>query len=151
MTSRAPYQPLPVERSPAAVDLLDPDPRRARHAISSFLESSPLDDLAGQDLVGAVSEVVTNAQLHGRPPVRVRAWLADDEVVVTVVDHGEGPDDDDELGVQPVARGPGEGGLGLWLAGQLCHDLSLGHTPYGFAVRLRARPGPGGAERAEVR
>lgn len=151
MTSLASYQPLPVEQSPAAVDLLDPDPSRVRHVISSFLEDSPLDELAGQDLVGAVSEVVTNAQLHGRPPVRVRAWMADDEVVVTVLDQGEGPDSDEELGVRPVARGPGEGGLGLWLAGQLCDELALGQTPSGFAVRLRSRPGRGGARRADVR
>lgn len=151
MPHPTPYEPLPVERSPADVDLLDPDPHRARHAISAFLVDSPLDELKGQDLVGAVSEVVTNAQIHGRRPVRVQAWLAEDEVVVRVIDQGPGPDGDEDLGVRPVSRGPGEGGLGLWLAGQLCDELALGPTAYGFAVRLRSRPGRGDAKRAEVR
>jgi anti-sigma regulatory factor (Ser/Thr protein kinase) len=40
------------------------------------------------------------------------------------------------VGGQPVERDPGEGGIGLWLANQLCDELTFGRVPGGFRVRM---------------
>lgn len=83
-----------------------------------------------------VSEVVTNAIVHGEPPVEVRAWEDHDRVVVTVDDAGPGPRDP-FVGLVP----PGDevaGGRGLWITHQLCDDVEMTSSPDGFTIRLVA-------------
>jgi anti-sigma regulatory factor (Ser/Thr protein kinase) len=73
-----------------------------------------------------VSELVTNAVRHGEPPVGLRAWDVGDQVVVEVSDAGPGiADPYPEL---RAAHGNSQGGFGLWLVGQLAHELTLGTT-----------------------
>lgn len=91
------------------------------------------------DLVLAVGEVVTNAVRHGAPPVRVRLWTTPRRVVCCVTDQGPGIRDP-FAGYRPArGEGPLHGGMGLWLARQLCHRLHLSRGPEGFTVRLTAR------------
>jgi hypothetical protein len=97
-------------------------------------EPPPLDATAVEHLVFAVSEAVTNAVIHGRPPVRFRLWTAPDRIVATVTDRGDGPADP-FVGLLPVTA-TCSGGLGLWLTHQLCSHVTLDTTDDGFTIRL---------------
>lgn len=131
------YRPSSIEALQPALELVDPEPIAARHAVRSLVDGSGIsdDDIAG--LVGALSEVVTNAQVYGRPPVQVRAWVQGPHAVVTVTDRGTGPDDPD-TGIEPIPRPAGNGGLGLWLARQMCRSFVMGRHDDGFRVRMEA-------------
>lgn len=124
----------PIEARPPAIELSDPSPAQARDAIGALQESAVLtdDDLSG--LLLSVTEAVTNALLHGRAPVRLRAWAEPGRIVVTVSDHGPGPADP----MAGLMAGQGPGGLGLWLAHQMCTYVSLQPGPDGFTIRLVA-------------
>ena len=138
MMSGSRYLPSPVESTSPVLEILDPLPVIARRATRDMLAGTALDHEAGEGLVGAVSEVVTNAGLHGEPPVHVRGWATEHEIVITVTDSGDGPSDP-EVGLRPALRDPGMGGFGLWLAHQMCSDVTMGCHQAGFTVRLVAR------------
>ena len=131
------YEPIEIEARAPLVELRDPQPRAARAAVRAMLDHSRLPPSARDGLVGAVSEVVTNAHSYGSGVVHLQGWVDGEAAVVTVSDEGSGPDQSD-LDRRPGARGPGEGGLGLWLATNLCDEVALGRLPHGFAVRLRS-------------
>ena len=97
-------------------------------------ETPPLDATDVEHLVFAVSEAVTNALIHGRPPVRFRLWTAPDRIVATVTDRGDGPADP-FAGLLPVTD-TCSAGLGLWLTHQLCSHVTLDTTDDGFTIRL---------------
>ena len=97
-------------------------------------ETPPLDATDIEHLVFAVSEAVTNALTHGRPPVRFRLWSAPDRIVATVTDRGDGPADP-FAGLLPVTD-TCSAGLGLWLTHQLCSHVTLDTTDDGFTIRL---------------
>ena len=97
-------------------------------------EPPPLDAADVEHLVFAVSEAVTNALIHGRPPVRFRLWTAPDRIVATVTDRGDGPADP-FAGLLPVTD-TCSAGLGLWLTHQLCSHVTLDTTDDGFTIRL---------------
>lgn len=129
----------PVESSVPRVDLADPLPGLARRALApvaaEFLRQDRLDDF-----LVAVSEIVTNAIEHGRPSVRLRCWATPARVVATVADRGDGPTDP-FAGLLPAAKAP-HGGLGLWLAHQLCDHVTFGPlSDGGFVVRMTMYPG----------
>ena len=88
-------------------------------------------DRDADDVLVAVGEAVTNALQHGAPPVRVRAWTADDLARVHVHDRGSTP-------IRATAgydRPPPElgHGYGLWLARRLA-DVVATHTDDGGTV-----------------
>lgn len=125
----------PVQRSAPMVELTDPTPAQARAAVYAADRGQlPVDDV--EDLVVAVSETVTNALRHGRPPVRMSLWSADDRIVVTVNDAGEGPADP-FAGLLPATSGS-PGGLGLWISYQSCNHVAMHRGPDGFTLRLTA-------------
>ncbi|EOD63016.1 ATP-binding protein, partial [Amycolatopsis vancoresmycina] len=97
------------------------------------------DDLADRE-----DEIVDNALRHGRPPVRMRIWADAGHVVVTVHDTGDGPDDP-FAGLLPADRTVG--GRGLWIAHQVCAQVTLHHDDTGFTVRLAAGRLPAQAQR----
>ena len=74
------------------VELVNRPAADARHALAQIgrgrIPATTLNDL----LIG-VSEAVSNAQRHGRPPATVRIWATPDRIVVTVHDTGRGPAD----------------------------------------------------------
>jgi anti-sigma regulatory factor (Ser/Thr protein kinase) len=127
----------PLEAQSPAVLLVDPTQSAARQAIRSVSHHSQVDDRTVDDLLISVSEAVANALAYGRPPVVVRVWTWPDRIVVTVTDQGPGPADP-LVGLTPV---PDQmlGGFGLWIAHQLCADVSLAADDDGFTVRLIAR------------
>jgi len=172
LTRRPHSQADPVETaSPPIIDLIDPTPAAARDAVrtasmirpdtflpdptaaSTFQMEAPqpatpqLEPADIEHLVFAVSEAVTNAVLHGRPPVRFRLWAAADRVVATITDRGDGPPDP-FAGLLPVTD-PSSAGLGLWLTHQLCSHVTHDTTNDGFTIRLVVgTPQPGRSQHA---
>ncbi|MDQ3762769.1 MAG: sensor histidine kinase [Actinomycetota bacterium] len=126
----------PLETSLPLIDLVDPTPATARRAVLDAGRATHLAAADIDDLVYAVSEVVTNALCHGRPPVRFRLWSSVDRIVATVTDQGDGPSDP-FAGLVPAAEASA-GGLGLWITHQICSDATLGRSGEGFTIRLIA-------------
>jgi anti-sigma regulatory factor (Ser/Thr protein kinase) len=80
--------------------------------------------------------VATNGLRHGEPPVTVRAWVSPGRFVCTVTDRGAGFDDPFAGYVRGGGEDLPEGRLGLWLARQLCDEVTTSRTPEGFTARL---------------
>ena len=88
------------------------------------------------DLVIAVNEVATNAIKHGGRDGLMRVWNTRRDLVCQLEDPGHITD--------PLAGRhrpvPGvDGGLGLWMANQLCDLVQTRTTEAGTTIRLRAR------------
>lgn len=124
----------PLETDPPRTDLTNPSPSQARTAVRETAQHTGLDTKAIENLTYAVSEAVTNGLCHGRPPVRLRLWTAPSRVLATISDTGSGPVDP-FAGLLP-ATGTETGGLGLWLAHQLCDHVTLSRGADGFTIRL---------------
>jgi anti-sigma regulatory factor (Ser/Thr protein kinase) len=124
----------PLQSLPPLIALVDPTAAQARHTVRLVDPGLPADQI--EDLVVAVSEVVTNALRHGRPPVRVRFWSGADRIVVAVTDGGSGPADP-YAGLIP-SRDSASGGLGLWITHQSCNYVAFSSSPEGFTLRLTA-------------
>ena len=88
-----------------------------------------------EDFLLAVDEMTTNALRHGRPPVSLRLWANGERLVCTITDRGAGFED------PFIGYGPAHGsdlslgGMGLWLARQLCDHVDI--TPDGDGVHVR--------------
>ncbi len=126
----------PLESLAPALVLTDPSAFQARHAVTS-IGHGRLADTILRDLVIGVSEAVSNARRHGRPPVTVRIWALSGRMLVRVHDTGRGPGDP-LAGLSPAWAGPGLRGAGLWLIHTLGLDAALIRSRDGFAVRLAA-------------
>jgi stage II sporulation protein AB (anti-sigma F factor) len=95
---------------------------RLRHAVVEYAAGQGVEPEQLQDLAVAVSEVVTNAVVHGFPPdddpehgtITVMATVDGDEVTVRVVDDG--------VGLRPRSDSPGAG-LGLAIAGSVARRM----------------------------
>jgi anti-sigma regulatory factor (Ser/Thr protein kinase) len=143
LTVPRPMTPLPIELTAPVAELADPRPAVARRAVVAAAPAGLAEDEL-DDLVLAVSEIADNALRHGRPPVRMRIWADAGHMVVTVHDAGEGPDDP-FAGLLPADRRIG--GRGLWIAHQVCAQVTLHHDDTGFTVRLAAGRLPVQAQR----
>jgi anti-sigma regulatory factor (Ser/Thr protein kinase) len=128
-----PADPDPIQRMTPAADLTDLTPGQSRRAVRAA-NTGRLSEDDLEDLIIAVSEVVTNAHRYGRPPVRMRLWTAPDRIVVAVGDGGAGPKDP-FAGLLP-ARSESSAGLGLWIAHQACSHVQMHRGPRGFTIRL---------------
>jgi anti-sigma regulatory factor (Ser/Thr protein kinase) len=109
-----------------------------RRAVSAELARVDASADLLDDFLLAVDEMTSNALRHGGPPVGLRLWVADDRVVCTISDHGPGFDDP-FAGYGP-AHGDdlSRGGMGLWLARQLCDHVDITQDD-GVRVRLTVR------------
>lgn len=126
-----------LESASPAVELTDPMPAQVRAAITALREATGVSDDDVDGLLLSATEAVTNAIRHGTPPVTVRLWGARSRMVVTVTDQGPGPSDP-LAGLLPAAKAGTGGGLGLWIAHQLCAYVTLQRAPDGFTIRLVA-------------
>ncbi|WP_219415911.1 anti-sigma factor RsbA family regulatory protein [Pseudonocardia nigra] len=122
------------ESGPPALDLAGPAPALARAAVRDVASATLRDPDDLDDLVLAASEAVTNAISHGKPPVRLRVWTDGGRVVVAVTDAGPGPSDP-YAGLLPALDSE-TGGLGLWMAHQICSDVTFHRDTDGFTIRL---------------
>ena len=138
LESRNLSHPDPLERSPAALELIDPVPAHSRQAVRDRARDTHLGADDVDRLVLATSEAVTNATIHGQPPVVLRIWTAPRRMVVTISDRGTGPADP-YVGLIPQRPNGDGGGLGLWIVHQLV-NVTFGRTDEGFTLRLTADP-----------
>ena len=136
LTERPPPAADPLEAATPAIELTDPAPAAARDAVRATGHATALDPAEIDDLVMAVSEAVTNALYHGRPPVRLRVWTARDRIVAAVRDHGPGVSDP-FAGLLP-ATATSAGGMGLWVIHHSCSMVTLHRDQEGFTIRLVA-------------
>ncbi|MGQ0849941.1 MAG: sensor histidine kinase, partial [Actinomycetota bacterium] len=97
-----------------------------------------------EDIVRLIINLVDNALRHGGTPVTISAFNQDDDVVITVTDHGPGlPPTGPELIFDRFYRGDasrpaGGTGLGLAIARGLAEQhggtLTAANAPEGGAV-----------------
>jgi anti-sigma regulatory factor (Ser/Thr protein kinase) len=135
--------PVPAEPLEATEPLVEADSvrdlrglRRDLAARAADARLPPGSEPALEDFLLAVDEMTTNALRHGRPPVDLRLWADADRLVCTVTDRGSGLQD------PFIGYGPAHGddlslgGMGLWLARQLCDHVDITATDDGVRVRL---------------
>jgi anti-sigma regulatory factor (Ser/Thr protein kinase) len=110
----------------------------------SLVRHQVTDELAGAGLGGdrlhgfvlAVNEVVTNVVLHAGGHGRIVLWLTGGSVWCSVTDAGPGiPESFQHAPDVPEAYEVG--GRGIWLAYQLCDEVSMATGPIGTTVGLR--------------
>lgn len=104
-----------------------------RSFVSERAASNGLDPDQVHDLLLAVNEVTTNSVLHGGGNGVVRVWSEADAVVVEVSDRGHIADP--LVGRRAPVPGQ-EGGIGMWLANQLCDLVQVRSFASGSVVRL---------------
>lgn len=84
----------------------------------------------------ALSEIATNAILHGSGSATVTISGSASNITVEVRDHGTGL----RTGSRPALPHPTEvGGRGLWLAEHLCDDVDIDTSASGTTVRMTMR------------
>jgi anti-sigma regulatory factor (Ser/Thr protein kinase) len=93
LNGRARAQIDPLQRGPAQVRIADPSPPAAGRSVRSLGRATALENESVDTLALSVSQLVTNAIKHGRPPVQMCIWAAPERMVVTVSDAGPGPAD----------------------------------------------------------
>jgi anti-sigma regulatory factor (Ser/Thr protein kinase) len=116
-----------------------PREREAPGMVRTLLRDRLADDLGPVELAEAqmvVSELVSNAVLHGEGAIRLRLTLDEDALHGEVVDEGTGFEADlRERGVEEA------GGRGLWLVASLSRRWGIhdGSSHVWFELRRRAR------------
>ncbi|MGW1183181.1 ATP-binding protein [Streptomyces drozdowiczii] len=103
--------------------------REAREYVRSALADWGFGEARADDVVVCVSELATNALVHGVPPgrgYRLMLWLHEGQVRVEVHDSGDG---------EPGVREPdGESGRGLVIVGALADRWGVGERVPGKVV-----------------
>ena len=107
-----------------------------RHTVRDTLATvdGPADLV--EDFLLAVDEMCSNAVRHGGPPVGLRLWTGPGTLVCTISDSGGGWDDP-FAGYGPAhGEDLSHGGMGLWLARQLCDHVAIRRGGNGTTIRL---------------
>jgi anti-sigma regulatory factor (Ser/Thr protein kinase) len=118
-----------MPRVPRDVDLdltvtAMPELAGAREVVEAWALNQEFAAHAANQVLAAANEVLTNGLLHGRPPVRLRAWHHGRTLVIHIDDTGGDPIPPD-AGYRPPASA--EGGMGLWITRQFA-DVVLTRT-----------------------
>lgn len=146
----------PVLGSPSGLDLIDrvfgrEEITLVRHEVSGSLSAAGLGGDRLHGFVLAVNEVVTNVVLHAGGHGHLTLRLAGDSAWCTVTDSGPGIPAHYLSGSElsgselsgpelsgPEAPGAFEvGGRGIWLAYQLCDEVTMATGPIGTTIGLR--------------
>ncbi|MFI7539777.1 ATP-binding protein [Actinoplanes sp. NPDC049599] len=108
-----------------------------RHEVSARLDAGPLGERL-HGFVLAINEVITNAVLHAGGQGRIVLSVTGAAVCCTVTDSGPG--------IPEQYRRPPEvpeafevGGRGIWLAHQLCDEVTMATGPIGTTIELCVR------------
>ncbi len=127
----------PLERTPPAFAADDvTDFISLRRAVRRLLRTLDGPEDLVEDFLLAVDEMTSNGIRHGRRPVGLRLWTAPGKLVCTIRDAGAGPADP-FAGYGPAhGEDLSAGGMGLWLARQLCDHVALRRDEHGSSVRL---------------
>lgn len=127
----------PLPKAPAgAVEMVfsGDDLEALRHFVSELANQVGL--LADQvdDFVLVVNEIATNSLKYGGGGGLLRLWRDVDAIVCEVGDAGN---IDQPLAGRLRPTGELEGGMGLWLANQICDLVQVRSFPTGSVVRVR--------------
>jgi anti-sigma regulatory factor (Ser/Thr protein kinase) len=137
-------EPDPLRDAPAV--WVEPDcaaPAPVRHGVRRALGEGRVDGDQAEGFVAAIGEVVSNALQHGQSPVQIRLHTNGRRWLCVVTDHGSGMADPWTGVDSPLAANPQQVGIGLWLARQLCDQLTITTHPAGGArVSLTITTGP---------
>ena len=105
-----------------------------RHEVTARLEPGPLGERL-HGFVLAINEVITNAVLHAGGQGRIVLSSTGTAVFCTVTDSGPGiPEQFRRPPAVPEAFEVG--GRGIWLAHQLCDDVTMATGPIGTTIEL---------------
>ncbi len=112
------------------------DAAALRRALRDRLAAVDGPDDVLEDFLMAVDEMASNAVRHGGPPAGLRMWGTHERLVCTI--HDSGRDWDDPFAGYGPAHGAdlSSGGMGLWLARQLCDHVVIRRAEDGVRVRL---------------
>jgi serine/threonine-protein kinase RsbW len=106
-----------------------------RHAVARHAAAAGLTGQRLEDFVLAVNEILTNAVRHADGGGWLRLWCVGGRLLCEVTDSGHGiPAELIDVEPPPITLAPG--GRGLWIARQLCDELTVTTGPAGTAVRL---------------
>jgi anti-sigma regulatory factor (Ser/Thr protein kinase) len=129
-------RPAPIGTAPFRLERPE-DIAGARALVRAQARAHGLAGQAVEDLSVGVSEVATNALIHGGAPRRLWSYVEDGHLVCQVRDAGSGLPD-------PLAGyfapDPGRlGGCGLWVAHQLCDVVEIASSTTHTNVYLHMR------------
>jgi anti-sigma regulatory factor (Ser/Thr protein kinase) len=127
--------PSPVTMSPVVATDLD----WLRGEVTRAALLAGFDATQADRFTLAANEIVINAIQYGAPPVRVTITNDGAAVTVEVHDRGQGFSASRIPAAPPPWAQPH--GRGLWIARQLCDELSVLGSPGDVTVRLRAVSG----------
>jgi anti-sigma regulatory factor (Ser/Thr protein kinase) len=127
--------PLPLPRRFDSMAIDSPDLHRVRCFVTERATRYGLPDGELSGLLVAVTEVATNAVKHGTPPMAVRMWTENGDLICEVADCGLWRPGG-LLGFLPPAAGAG---FGLWGARMLADLVQVRTTWDGTVVRLRRK------------
>jgi anti-sigma regulatory factor (Ser/Thr protein kinase) len=106
-----------------------------RHEVTARLSQGLLGDRT-EGFVLAINEMITNVVLHAGGHGRIALWRTADAVWCTVTDSGPGiPEQFRRPPDLPAAFEVG--GRGIWLAYQLCDEVTMATGPIGTTIGLR--------------
>ncbi|HEU5108430.1 MAG TPA: ATP-binding protein [Micromonosporaceae bacterium] len=106
-----------------------------RHALAQQAAAAGLAGQRLDDFVLAVNEILTNAVRHAGGSGRLRLWAVGARLLCEVTDSGRGiPPGLADIEPPPITLAPG--GRGLWIARQLCDELTVVTGTGGTSVRL---------------
>jgi anti-sigma regulatory factor (Ser/Thr protein kinase) len=130
--------PKPPTSAPSMTCHTAADLPAARHFAQAELRRAGLPEPVADDVVLAVSELLSNALTHGRPPVGLSIYTEDlaggnPVLACHVDDTGHAPVD--PLAGYAPPRDLGVHGRGLWMARQLCDSVQLSADHTGTHVR----------------
>jgi anti-sigma regulatory factor (Ser/Thr protein kinase) len=113
-----------------------------RHQVQDHLGAAGVDRDRLHGFVLAVNEVITNVLLHAGGHGRIVVRVAADAAWCTVIDSGPGiPGHLRRWSDVPDAFEVG--GRGIWLAHQLCDEVTMATGPVGTTIGLRIAVTPG--------
>ena len=107
-----------------------------RHEVSARLTEAGLTGDRLHSFVLAVNEVITNVVLHAGGQGRIVVRVADGSAWCTVTDSGPGIPAH-YLHQPAVPETFDLGGRGIWLAHQLCDEVTMATGPIGTTIGLR--------------
>ena len=117
-----------------------------RHEARDRLARAGVDNDRLDGFVLAVNEVLTNVVLHAGGHGRIVVWLTAGSAWCTVTDSGPGiPERFHHPPEAPEVFGVG--GRGIWLAYQLCDEVTMATGPIGTTIGLRIALPSGGRRR----
>jgi anti-sigma regulatory factor (Ser/Thr protein kinase) len=107
-----------------------------RHEVQRHLRGTGVDSDRLHGFVFAVNEVITNVVVHGGGHGRIVVWLTAGSAWCTVTDSGPGIPEC--FHSQPDFPEVFElGGRGIWLAHQLCDEVTVATGQIGTTIGLR--------------